>query len=355
MNRNGLRLLVLADSRSFHTERYVRQLRRQGCRVLLASLERGSTLHFHLRRVGPLKTLHYALSRFQVKQLVSRFEPDIVNPHFVSGYGSVVSWPWLRLRVPIFTHLWGSDILVVPEKSRLHHWKTARGLKAANFVCADSEYLLSKARRVADFRAPSAVVPWGIEREFLALHKPEYQIRKPLKMIVARSHEAVYRNVMIVRALFEQIRAQSVELTFPGFGSEYHQFRTETSTMVGDSLRFYDRMPRNAFMKFMAEHDVYLSNSALDSSPASMIEAMALGLIPVAASHPGLTEWLDSSSGFVYDADSENALSKIVGELSESQNTFEDMRRRNLERVRQNAVFEDNVARIIELMSGLTG
>ena len=34
MSGDPLRVLVLADSRSFHTERYVAELRRQGCEVL---------------------------------------------------------------------------------------------------------------------------------------------------------------------------------------------------------------------------------------------------------------------------------------------------------------------------------
>ena len=49
MSDAGIKILVLADSRAFHTERYVRELRNQGCRVLLASLERGNTHHFHLK------------------------------------------------------------------------------------------------------------------------------------------------------------------------------------------------------------------------------------------------------------------------------------------------------------------
>ena len=77
-----LRVLVLGDSRSFHTDRYVHELRQQGCHVLLGSLEQGGTRHFPLKHRGIFRVLHYALAASEVMGLVKRFNPDIINPHF---------------------------------------------------------------------------------------------------------------------------------------------------------------------------------------------------------------------------------------------------------------------------------
>ena len=82
-----LRVLVLADSNSFHTERYVLELARQGCEVLLASVEDGDVEHHRLKPHGPIRQLHYATVVPEIRGIIKEFQPDIVNAHFASGYG----------------------------------------------------------------------------------------------------------------------------------------------------------------------------------------------------------------------------------------------------------------------------
>ena len=72
MTDRKLTILVLADSRSFHTERYVRELRRQGCHVILASLERGNIHHYTLKARGFFRQLHYIMAATEVRSLIRR-------------------------------------------------------------------------------------------------------------------------------------------------------------------------------------------------------------------------------------------------------------------------------------------
>ena len=64
-DRAGLKIFVLADTRSFHTERYICELRRQGHSVFLASLERGRMHQYTLKSRGFVKQLHYVLGCHQ--------------------------------------------------------------------------------------------------------------------------------------------------------------------------------------------------------------------------------------------------------------------------------------------------
>jgi hypothetical protein len=346
----GLKVLVLADSRAFHTQRYIGELRRQGCRVLLASLERGSTHHFRLKRRGPIRILHYPLASRQIGRLVKRFQPDVVNPHFVSGYGFAAALSGIHRRVPVVMHLWGSDVLLVPHKSRWHHWKVGKALRAADGMCADSSLLLDAARELADTDARRAIVAWGVERRFLSLHHDNAEISHPLKIIVPRPHEQVYGNSFIIRALTPMILSGDVQLTFPSFGRLADQFRRDSETMVGDSIRYYEPLYRDEFMQLMATHDVYLSNASSDSSPASLIEALALGLIPVVADIPGIREWLDSNSGFLYEPYVGESLRTQLRTLVRGGKNLAEMRQSNYERVKSRAVFEDNIAETIDFM-----
>ena len=351
VTQRSLRVLVLADSRAFHTERYVRELRAQGCQVLTASLERGSMTHFHLSPMSHVPALDYTLASCTVRAIVRRFRPDIVNPHFVSGYGFMAMLAGIGRFAPVLTTLWGSDILVVPQKSPIHRWKVTRALSYSDYVLGDSKYILDKARSLAPLKG-TTVIPWGIERTHLALYR-DHTLSVPLRIIVPRMHEGVYGNELILRSLAPLITQGHVVLTVPAFGSQVSRFRSLATQLVGDRIRYYQKMPRACFLKFMAQHDIYLSNASSDSSPASLIEAFALGLIPVAADIPGVREWLTQESGFLYKVGKGAELRALVETLVSRKESFSEQRRLNLAKVQREAVFEQNIASVIDIMNRL--
>lgn len=352
MNAPGLKILLLADSRSFHTERYVDELRRQNCDVLTASLESGIMPHRELRRRGPFRSLHYALAAAEVRKLIDSFQPDVVNPHFASGYGFTAALAERRKSQPILLNLWGSDILLAARKSVFHRRKTGLALKAADFVIGDSDYLLDEAEKIQRIQNRRTIA-WGIEREYLEFRRPRTTFGVPLRVLVPRPHEAVYNNMFIVRALADPANSGHIELTFPGFGGLVEDFRAGASRLINKGLNFYQKMTRRDYLKFAAEHDVYLSAARSDSSPVSLLEAMGLGLIPVAGDIPGVREWLDSDAGFLFDLTSESSLHEAITKLLAGGSDFDAMRRRNLERIEKKAIFEDNVAETITIMQEL--
>lgn len=352
MNTRRLRILLLANSDSFHTERFVAELRRQRCRVLVASLERGNLHHFHLKRRGPHRVVHYALAAVEIRRLIDRFRPDIINPHHASGYGFSAALANIGKRTPVVLNLRGGDILLAPKKSFLHKMKPYLALKAAECIIGDSQYLVSAAEELSPL-ASKRVIPWGIEKRYLSFHKQSYAFQNPLRIIVPRTQEKLYNNLFIVQSLAPLLRESRVEITFTNFGSLAEDFRLQTQAVTDRGVRFYDKMPRAKFLPFMAEHDVYLSASTTDSSPASLIEAMALGLLPIAADIPGVREWLGHESGYLFKQHDPEDLKTLVIRLLQKQDPHELIRRENLARVKQKAVFEENIAEQLAIMEHL--
>ena len=352
MTDRPLRIMALADAASFHAERYVAELKRQGCETLLVSLEEGRVEHYRLRRKWFVKSFWYVLAASEVKRIIREFQPDIINPHFVSGYGFTVALAQTTKTVPVVSQVWGSDVLLVPGKSIFHARKTAYALGHADLVLADSQYVIDEAHKLTDF-TKWQVIPWGIEREYLEYRRKDFAIGQPLRIIVPRPHEKVYDNFFVVQALAPMINAGLVDVTFPSFGTLAGHFRLNAKPLVGDALRFYDPLNRPEFLKLMAEHDVYLSAAISDSSPVSLIEAMALGLIPVAANIPGVREWLGRKNGYPYELYDAAALQKVIGDIVQLGDSHTGMREKNLELVRSKGIFEENIAETIRLMRNL--
>lgn len=347
--RKRLRVLVLADSRSFHTERYVRELRRQGCAAIVASLEHGSLPHVHLAWIGPIASLHYSLASRQVRRLVEHYEPDIVNPHFASGYGYLAARAIGGDGPPIVCHLWGSDILVVPRKSALHRRKTRIALQAASAVVGDSRFLIEEASKISPLKS-SAVIPWGIEQSALSHYNERSAREGTVSVFMPRPHEKVYDTLTVVRALAPLLREGVIKLTVPRWGSQLAAFHGEVEALSVSGVHYYDKLTRRRYLTMAAHHEVFLSAARSDSSPASLIEAMGLGLIPIAADIPGVAEWTQRDRAVLFAPGDEAALRAAVEEVVNHVEAYDELRRQNHERVVAEAVFENNVARTIELM-----
>jgi len=353
MSDTTFKVLMAADASSFHTARFADELRRQGCTVRVISLEPGEIEHVSLRRRFPVSTVAYALAAREMARIIESFQPDIINAHYAAGYGFMVARLG-RPRPPIVLHVWGSDILRVPARSWIGRRKVVAALRAAGAVVADSEYLAGAVRELVDVKRIE-VISWGIEAKYLTQHKVDYHFSSPLRIIVPRMHEPVYNNIFILKALAEPIRSGQIELTVPDFGSRVGDFRREASRLTGDRVHYYQRCDRDEFIKLMASHDVYLSAAQSDSSPVSLIEAMALGLVPVVGDIPGVHEWLTEGSGYLFPVDNPDRLREIVGQLVDESGDAAVMRRANLNRVREHGLFEENMRRQIDLMRDVAG
>ncbi len=342
------RILMLADGRSIHTRRFAEELRRQGCEVMIASLERGNDEAIKLPRrcIPPLR--HFVITDV-VRRLIRDSRPDVVNAHFASGYGVTAALAKSSHGPTLALNLWGSDILYVPGRSILHEWKTIYALRAADVVFADSHYLFSQAEKIATLKN-GHVIPWGMEREALRLRKQSYRIGTPCRIIVPRVHALHYGNFRVVDALRDLVEAGRITLTFPASGPKLSEFHRRYSDLIDDGIELYDHMSRHRFLDYMADHDIYLSNAAWDSSPISLIEAMGLGLVPVVADVPGVDDWLGPENGFRFNRDKLSSLTQTISDIIESDDDFAAMRDGNRDKVEREGIFEVNIARHLDLM-----
>ena len=247
-----------------------------------------------------------------------------------------------------------SQANIVAPSAAVARAKTVAALKRADYVLGDSEYLMDEARKLAPIKA-GKVIPWGIEEAYLNFHKNDYAFNRPLRILVPRLHETVYNNLFIVGALRTLLEERDIEMAFPSFGSLADDFRDTISNMQLGGVTLYEKLPRESYLKFASRFDLCLSASRSDSSPASLIEAMALGLIPVAAKIRGVKEWLTPETGYLFEQDNAEQLLGTIEKLVSSGDPHTSLRQKNLERVKQEAVFEKNIADQIKIMYQLTG
>jgi hypothetical protein len=85
-----VRLAFLSIGRHIHTERWIRWFAAQGHDCHLLTVQPGEvpgvTVH-DIRRGGGPKPVRYAMSLLEVRSCLRRLRPDLLNTHFLTGYG----------------------------------------------------------------------------------------------------------------------------------------------------------------------------------------------------------------------------------------------------------------------------
>ena len=150
------------------------------------------------------------------------------------------------------------------------------------------------------------------------------------------------------------INSGEIKITFPNFGSEVDIFKEYASSLTDNRISYYDKLPREEFIKFLVQHDLYLSNSETDSSPVSLIEAMGLGLIPICADIPGIKEWLKEENGYIYQSDDADDLVSIINSLQSKKDIINNMADKNIKMVVNYGIYEENISALINCFRQVT-
>ncbi len=349
-----MKVLLLADGSSVHAVRYQAELKSLGVEVVLVSIEAGATVDIKLKRSTGISAIDYMLAAPIIKNIIKCENSDIINPHFACGYGFMTALSGLWKTKPVLLHCLGSDILVSPQKSWLHKWRVVYALKKSHQIVVDSEYLGAEVEKIYN-KAKNKVIFWGADRQAFDNYDKKQQNgfiwKRPLNVIVPRAHYPVYNNHFIIHALKDLIRNKDITITFPGWGDNLKAFKEMVDhEQINDGIKYYNFKSREKFNEFISDFDIYLSAALSDSSPASLIEAMASGLYPIVGDIPGVKEWMDSNNGALFNFNDTGSLKKAFEKVLEKPSDLEELLNRNYNKAQKDGMFSKNISETVGLM-----
>jgi glycosyltransferase involved in cell wall biosynthesis len=352
-----MRVLVLADASSFHTLKWVRAYRARGADVLAASLEPpreelAEATRF-LRSPVNKRPLDYLLALNRVRALVSEFKPEVVNAHMATGYGLLAALSCKNEKLVV--SLWGPDVLESPKRGPLHR-------AALRFVFRNAHLLQTDARVMdrilaEDFGVPREKIffmPYGLGAKVLDRPLPGFTPGPPWRMISHRKLEPVYAPFTILEALSQlKARGHDFSMTFASGGSLEQALRDEM-VRRGVPGEVTGWLPERELHDHLANSHVFISSSLSDSTPVSLLEAMALGAFPVVSDLPAKGEWIvDGLNGLLFNPTDPPDLAKKLGECFARPGLVQKARELNRALVRERADWErdfdhfmDTVARL---------
>jgi len=344
-----MRILLLGDIRPTHLKRWRDYFLERGHTVRTVSLQDDpdDSDHISIDSAVPVEAFKYYFEKKAVSRIIRDFQPDIVNGHFVTTYGTLGVASDFH---PLVVSMWGSDILVSPKKSKLHLARVLWVLRNCDLLTSDSDYLTDQARRLGKFKTRIVTEPMGIpDEQFALLSEPIKSDGSGIRTILStRRLEPLYRVDMLIEALARaDDRLPSFSCIIAGDGSERERLQALVKEHDLDSIAFVGWKGGRDYIDLLRRADIYVSCSESDSTSVSLLEAMAAGTIPVVTDIPGNREWVkNEKTALTFPVGDVEALTQAILRAVTDDRLAVKAAARNVKAVESRAIWQKNMASI---------
>jgi glycosyltransferase involved in cell wall biosynthesis len=354
-----LRIAFLSIGRHLHTERWIRWFAERGDECHLLTVQPGPIdgVRVHdIRAGGGPKPWRYWRSLAVVRHLLDEIGPDLLNTHFLTGYGY---WGDFSAFRPNVLTVWGDDVYVTPHENVLKNWLARRALRHADFVTGDSADILRECTRLGAAADRCYEVLWGVDFEaFRPDRSSPVRARLGIDedavvLFSPRSFTQPYYNLDTIIAATARVHREDprVHVVFAGYEGDQTPFEAlARDAGLRERTHFVGRIPHGEFGAWLAASDVFISVPSVDATAVSLLEAMACGRAVVVSDLPSSTEWVRSEQeGLVVPPRDEDALVGALTRLVRDESLRSRLGEAALREVRRHADFDQNMQRVLAL------
>lgn len=350
-----MKLAFLAQRHSVHTVRWVNALATKGHDLHLLSAHRqGEPLHkdvtLHILPSPP--PAGYFLNVFALKRLLSKLQPDLLNTHFASGYGTLGRLSGFR---PNLLSVWGSDVYDFPFRTPFHRKLIVANVRSADWICSTSHAMAEQVRTLFPVDHLS-IIPFGVDTAYFS-PQPEQRDSHYITVGTVKTLAHKYGIDLLIRAfanvrerlkdsdlgLFERLR-----LLIVGSGPDEAELLSLVQTLrVDDVTTFSSHVAHEQVPVYLNQLDIYVAASRLESFGVAVLEASACGLPVIVTNVGGLPEVVeDGLTGVVTPSEDVDKLAEALMQLVQDRGTRVRMGQAGRAYVRKRYDWAGNVAQM---------
>lgn len=260
----------------------------------------------------------FLLRALLIRLNLRRAKPQLFIGCMATKYGFYTALSGLK---PFILVVWGSDIVMAPQRFLLFRFMAEYSLRKADAVVLDSDVQRKAAIQLGCSPEKIVQFPW-FDSEKVHVSRSRTVVRRQLRwdnnliVVSTRSHEPIYGVDYFVES-FPQIVKEVPEIRFVLLGEgrlTEHLKRKVKELKMDRYVKFLGRVPHNDVATYLNASDIYVSTSFSDGTSASLLEAMVCKLPPIVTDIAGNREWIqDGIDGFLIPtADSKRLAEKIV-------------------------------------------
>jgi len=363
-----MKVLLLADTYSEHTEKWALGLANQGVQIGLFSFNKASyewhnhkniTVFFEpetkINAEKTLTKLSYLKYVTILKRIIKNFNPDILHAHYATSYGLVGSLSGFH---PFVLSVWGSDVYDFPKKSKLHKKVFQYNLKKADVILSTSEVMKKEVLRYTTKEV--IVTPFGVDtKKFCKKINPK---RKADTIYIGtiKPIEEKYGIVYIIEAakiLVEKYKDLNFKFYLIGSSGDlgYYKKIIERKQLT-PYFEVTGRIPFSEISDYHNLMDIFLNVSIDDSESfgVAAVEAMACEKPVIVTDVGGLMEVVDHGKfGVVIPKKNPMALAGAIEAFLNNKEEMEEFGKRARQHVLELYNWDNNLKKMIDIYTNI--
>lgn len=350
-----MKILFLSAANSIHTVRWVNSLVKNGNEVhLVYNADHQPTMQNKVdERVIQYKlkykgNIAYYFNAIELNKIYKKVNPDVVNAHYASGYGTLARVAKLK---NVLLSVWGSDVYDFPYQSMLKKYILKKNITYANYIASTSKNMAKQVEKIMDKNMKIFITPFGVD-----IQKFKYDTKKSLQFTfgVVKTLEVKYGIEYIIKAfsiLLEKIKNEKLEydiiLKIYGDGGIKNQLKNLCEQLnIEQQVKFEGYIPNTEVPKVLNEMDIFCVGSILDSESfgVAAVEAMSCQIPVIASDADGFKEVIiDKETGYIVPKKDEKIMAERMYELMINDEKRKSMGKKGRERVEQLYNWDNNV------------
>lgn len=295
-----MRILIIGNKRSNHVRKWANSLVERGYEVKIATRNDATdtSVSFDPRisvitmKYGGFKS--YFLNVPELKRIYRDYKPDIVNVHYISGFGLMAILAGLK---NVVLNCYGSDIFVAPKKNMLSKWIIKKILNKADAVAATSKIMAEEAKKIMQNpQKEVTVTPFGVDVNHFKKNENRTYSERPIIGII-KYLKPEYNIPLLIKAFAITKEKASVRplLHIYGSGPLKDEFVALCKDLgIYEDVTFFETIPNQEVPKALNTMDIFVNSSNVESFGVNIVEAMACELPVVATPCPGPKEVIDN-------------------------------------------------------------
>lgn len=320
-----MKIAFLAPASSIHTQRWVAALCGRGHQVTLFSQHRhpiGDSLRgINVEWLPFSGGSGYFLNAIRLRTRLAELQPDLLNVHYASGYGTTAALSGFR---PTLLSVWGSDVFDFPYESWLKGMILRRNLRSASRIASTSHVMATQVQKLAPSLPPVFVTPFGVDCERFRPNPCRDPNFITIGTVKTLAHK--YGIDLLIDAFARLLRddqlqnaglASRMRLVLVGGGEDRAALEVlATALGVRDKVVFVGPVAYREVPHWLNQLDIYVAASRRESFGVAAVEASACGLAVVVSDAGGLPEVVrNGETGFVVPRENPQALATAIKEL----------------------------------------
>lgn len=366
-----MKILILSDSDSPHTLKWIRSLVEHNLEIGLFSIHT-SNLHLYSdlknitiydadisrkyqeRSESNLSKLIYLRSFLKLKKVIKKFKPDIVHSHYASSYGLLGS---LTNFHPYIISAWGSDVFKFPNYSVIHKNILKFNLYRADEILSTSYALRKETNKYT--KKNILITSFGVDTEkFKPLNKEVFTDKNEIVIGTIKTLEENYGIEYLIRGfkiLEDEIPNQQLKLLLVGKGTQENYLKSLVSKLnIKSKIEFAGYINPDLVPQYHNMMDISVFPSIEESFGVAVLEASACCKPVIVSRVGGMPEVVDENeTGFIVEKQNPEAIAKALKKLVDNSVLRSEMGKKGRNKVINEFNWNDSVKKMLSIYNEL--